>query len=415
MKHTLSGLFGAVLLCTGSLSSAADIDVMTQNQYLGADLAPVLAAATTTPFDAAAFNDAIVAALRRIAATRPAERALALAAEIAQRKPDVVGLQEAYRFACLPYPGVPVLPGTGCDDPGIKGAFSDQLANTLAALRGKYALAAKVTNLQVAAIPFSVNGFPALLSLEDRDAILVRKELTAQPVSFAATPWLCSKPSADGCNYVTAPPAFEIRDPGDPTTVLLTIAVERGFVGVDVTVRGQGYRVFNTHLEQRLLGEGLLETRVLQVGQAYELLSAAQGTWDPARKLIVVGDLNSAPGDTIPVPPYPPVLPSPPFPDGLPMLPPYQVFTQIGGFTDAWMLRPQTRDAGYSCCQKEDLTNRHSKLDERIDMIFSLTQPSRVLDMKLLGNTMGDKTRPPGIDGLWPSDHASVAATLKFD
>jgi endonuclease/exonuclease/phosphatase family metal-dependent hydrolase len=305
----------------------------------------------------------------------------------------------------------------GCDDPSVKAAFSDQLDGTLIALRGRYVLAGKVTNLQVDAIPFFVNGIPALLSLADRDAILVRAGLTAAPVSFAATPWLCSKPSDDGCNYVTAPPAFEIKDPNDPNeqTVLLTIAVERGFMGVDVAVRGQSYRVFNTHLEQRLLGEGLLDTRILQVGQAYELLAAAQGTWDPTRTLIVVGDINSAPGDTIPVPPYPPVLPSPPFPAGLPMLAPYQVFTQIGGFTDAWTLRRHAPDEGYSCCQAENLLNRRSELYERIDMIFSLTPPSRVLDMKLLGTNKGDKTRPPGNGGLWQSDHAAVAAKLKFD
>jgi hypothetical protein len=86
----------------------------------------------------------------------------------------------------------------------------------------------------------------------------------------------------------------------------------------------------------------------------------------------------------------------------------------INGFTDAWLLRPQT-DPGLTCCQAEDLTNRASALYERIDIVFTLQRPAKVLDMKLLGNTMGDKTRPPGRDGLWPSDHAAVAAKLKFD
>jgi hypothetical protein len=38
-----------------------------------------------------------------------------------------------------------------------------------------------------------------------------------------------------------------------------------------------------------------------------------------------------------------------------------------------------------------------------------------VLDMKLLGNTMGDKTQPAGTSGLWASDHAAVAAKLRLD
>jgi hypothetical protein len=78
------------------------------------------------------------------------------------------------------------------------------------------------------------------------------------------------------------------------------------------------------------------------------------------------------------------------------------------------MMRPQADD-GLSCCQSESLTNRKSELYERIDMIFTLTQLPLVLDMKLLGNTMGDKTHPAGNGGLWASDHAAVAAKLRLD
>lgn len=94
-------------------------------------------------------------------------------------------------------------------------------------------------------------------------------------------------------------------------------------------------------------------------------------------------------------------------------MPPYEVFT-LNGFTDTWLMRPQPGD-GLSCCQAEDLLNKQSALYERIDMIFSMTPPSRVVDMKLLGNTPGDKTHPNGHGGLWPSDHAAVAARLFFD
>jgi hypothetical protein len=97
MKTILSSILGAVLLGAASLSEAAEIDVMTQNQYLGADLTPLLEAASAGgPFNPMAFNSALLEALKQIAAARPAERARALAAEIAQRKPDVVGLQEAF-------------------------------------------------------------------------------------------------------------------------------------------------------------------------------------------------------------------------------------------------------------------------------------------------------------------------------
>jgi endonuclease/exonuclease/phosphatase family metal-dependent hydrolase len=401
MKPIFPKFLGAALLAAASLSPAAEIDVMTQNQYLGADLAPVLGAATAVPFDPAAFSAAVVDALRKIAATRPAERARALAHEIAERKPDVVGLQEAYAFACLPYPGVPNVAGRGCDDESIRAAFSDHLQDTVAALRGHWVIAGKVTNLKVDAIPFAIDGFPALLAVADRDAILVRLGLSAGWVDFT-TYGACAKPSDQGCNFLTAPPPF--------ATPVGSIAVERGFLAVDVTVKDRAYRVFNTHLEQRLLAPNLPETRLLQVGQAWELLGTALGTWDGVKKVIVVGDFNSDPADTIPVPPYPATLPWAPT---LPVVPPYAVFTS-SGFTDTWTLRPHD-SPGLTCCQAEDLMNRQPALYERIDMIFSLSWPSHVLDMKLLGNTMGDKTRPPGHGGLWPSDHAALAAKLKFD
>jgi len=393
MKATLPSLFGAALISSTSLAAPPDIDVMTQNQYIGADLAPVLAAASADPFDPAAFNTAVVQTLGKIAAGNPQQRAKALAAEIAKRNPDVVGLQEVYKLECQPHPSAPAAPGMGCDDPSIRGAFRDRLADTEAALHGDYVLAGMVTNLQLASIPFVVNGYPAVLAIADRDAILVRKGLTAAWVDFTAL-GVCAKPSNQGCNYQTAPPPVN--------TALGPIAIERGFLAVDVTVGGRPYRVFNTHLEQRLLAPNLPETRLLQVGQAMELAGIAVGTWDGVRNVITVGDFNSDPRDVIP----------PPYPEGTPT--PYMVFTYQYGFTDAWTMRRAGGD-GLTCCQAEDLTNRRSALYERIDMVFSLQRPAKVLNMRLLGNTMGEKTRPPGHGGLWPSDHAALAATLKFD
>jgi endonuclease/exonuclease/phosphatase family metal-dependent hydrolase len=406
MTTMSAGIVFAAVMAASLPARAAEIEVMTQNQYLGADLTPVLDAATasypTPEAFLAAFSAAVVDALRKIASTRPTERAKSLAAEIDERHPDVVGLQEAYLFDCAPLlPAYPTSPGVGCDDPTIKGAFTDHLRDTAAALREDYVVAGKVTNLNVAGIPFLVNGYPAVLSVADRDAILVRKALKASWVNFAPIA-ACAKPSDQGCNYQTAPPAL--------STPAGTIAIERGFLAVDVTVRGKPYRVFNTHLEQRLLAPNLPETRLLQVGQAYELLGTALGTWDGMKKVIVLGDMNSAPGDVIPVPPYPATLPWAP---ELPAIPPYSVFT-FNGVADAWTLRPHAQD-GFSCCQAEDLANQRSQLSERIDMVFALPRPSRVEDMRLLGDHAARNPRLVGAGVLWPSDHAAVAATLHFD
>src|SRR5262245_25669429 len=68
--------------------------VMTQNQYLGADLTPLGAAFP----DPVAINAAVLALLAQIKATNFPERARALAEDIAAHQPEVVGLQEVFNF-----------------------------------------------------------------------------------------------------------------------------------------------------------------------------------------------------------------------------------------------------------------------------------------------------------------------------
>lgn len=401
MRRTLSGLFATSLLAAASLASAADIDVMTQNQYFGTDLAPVLQAATADPFDPAALNAAVVSALAGIAAGQPAERAKMHAANIAQRNPHVVGLQEVHKFVCMPL--TPQVAGQGCEHPSLKAAFTDHLADTLQALGGRYVEVATVTNMNIAlpnGIPFTTDGVSfAMVGLTDRDAILVRADVSAQAVDLPALIGCReSQPQHQGCNYsngpLGGPPMFTF-----PTGQ--TIAVERGYIAVDAKVRGRDYRVFNTHLEQRLLAGFLPATRLLQVFQASELYLAATMAQPPRGDILVVGDFNSDPTDPMIV-----------F-GGATYPTPYMIFFN-GGFSDAWTLLAHP-GIGFTCCQAVDLSNRRSELYERIDLIWSLRRPARVVDMKLIGNTMGDKTRPPGNGGLWPSDHASLAAKLFFD
>src|SRR6516225_5523695 len=67
------------------------VRVLTQNMYIGADLTPI-ALAKTFP----QFQDAITTVTQNIVATKPAERAAAMAAEIAKQRPDFVALHEAW-------------------------------------------------------------------------------------------------------------------------------------------------------------------------------------------------------------------------------------------------------------------------------------------------------------------------------
>jgi endonuclease/exonuclease/phosphatase family metal-dependent hydrolase len=195
-----------------------------------------------------------------------------------------------------------------------------------------------------------------------------------------------------------------------PVPVL--VKFQRGFVGADAVVRGKPYRFVNTHLETRLEEFGP-QGRFYQSAQAAELLlTLSLFPTEPGQTTLVVGDMNSDPRDEIypSVPPeYPPIV----------AVPPYLQFTQLARFTDVWTRQPAAAKGkgaplgSFTCCQWEDLSNFRSDLYERIDLIFSATPPRKVPEAKLLGESIGDKTLPKG-KGLWPSDHASVAAKILY-
>ena len=419
MRHRFVPLWAATMLAVAGTASAAEIEVMTQNQYVGTDLIGLVAADD--------FNAAVIAALEDRAQSLPTARARALAALIRKRGPALVGLQEVYRFTCVELPA-PVSDGLGCDNPAIAGAFTDQLTDTLAALGGRYRAAATVVNMDLPSgltlpdgsplpvalpgIPVTIDGMQIYVGVVDRDVILARSDVAAAPVAFPA---LCpDRIGGDGCNYQTVAYADIDITVAPQFTVTVRVNFERGFVGVDAMVGGAPYRFVNTHLETRLESNGP-EARFIQSAQAAELLGTLSyyatipGTTPPGQRTIVVGDMNSDPRDSVyPVPPgYPEFL----------GVPPYQQFAD--GFTDVWTRRPGTATGkgaplvGFSCCQYADLSNRKSDLYERIDLIFSLEAPKKVFDARLLGEVPADKTMPKG-RGLWPSDHASVAARLQF-
>lgn len=407
MKPWMKPLMAATLFAVAGAASSAEIEVMTQNQYLGFDLIGIV--------NATDFNAAVIEGLQTRAASLPKERAAALAALIDKRSPALVGLQEMYRFTCFELPA-PVSDGKGCDNPSIAGAFTDQLDDTLDALGGRYQEAATVVNLDLPnglgipglpGIPLQIDGITILLGVVDRDVIIARADVGHAVIDFASlnalNPALCPLPSADGCNYqVVASAPLTIPLPGGGS-VTIPVKFQRGFVGVHAVVDGAAYRFVNTHLETRLEGFGP-QGRYFQTAQAYEL-KATLGVLQlvaPLPRQVVVGDFNSDPRDVEEIP-------------GL--VAPYQIFA--ADHTDAWTMRPGTDTAsgaplvGNSCCQDADLANHRSVLYERVDLIFSLATPRKVLEARLLGESIGDKTLPKGF-GVWPSDHASVAARLQY-
>jgi hypothetical protein len=404
LAASLLGLAG-----TAVATQPSGIDVMTQNQYLGADLVPIVEAGAAIPFNPVAFNAAMVNALGMVAANLPEQRYKALAREIALRQPHVVGLQEVFEFSCTPPPpGDPnVPPGNGCDYQAIAGAFNDHLQGTLDALHGMYVAKAVVRNLDVT-LPIVTPVGGAYVTVVDRDVILVRRDL-ARASNVVPYDQYCGPDyaSEDGCNYHFVATTSIAGNP---------LRIERGFVGIDLSVGRAKYRVVNTHLEVREPDPTNPFSRIVQSAQANELIQMATSVVPvpPDRKLVIVGDMNSDPRD--------PLFPVPPPYDGIlgtnVIVPPYQQF-MAATFTDAWTMRPGAMSGhgdplvGFSCCQLEDLSNHNSILYERIDMIFPLSRPHKVMNAFLLGATVFSKTWPPG-HGLWPSDHAAVSATLLY-
>jgi hypothetical protein len=65
---------------------------------------------------------------------------------------------------------------------------------------------------------------------------------------------------------------------------------------------------------------------------------------------------------------------------------------------------------GLTCCQAEPDNNPLSQLYQRIDLILTLG-PIGAQNISLFGANPATRTG----DGLWPSDHAGVAAQLVLE
>jgi endonuclease/exonuclease/phosphatase family metal-dependent hydrolase len=121
------------------------------------------------------------------------------------------------------------------------------------------------------------------------------------------------------------------------------------------------------------------------VAQARELLLSAADTSLP---VIIAGDSNIDADSSLD-----------------PSFPGYQAIINAG-FTDAWLSK-RAPDPGFTAHQAENLLNPTSLLNHRIDLVL-FRGGFGVADISLIGNQPADRTS----SGLWPSDHAGIAATL---
>jgi len=340
---------------------AQELRLMTRNLYIGAEIQSL--AAAETPED---FIAGVQVALEQIAANNFRERAVALAAEIVEKKVKLVGLQEVYRLTSS-------IDGLNSEPPFLD--YLDELLNELTLQGACYYAAATVTNLDFGPIPTPLYGF---VSITDRDVILARCDIESDVVNL--TGFCPHRQSMDGCNYQVVALA---QTPVGP------IAFQRGFVGID-TIYG---RFFNTHLEVRNPDPSNPLSPLVQRFQAQELLivlNLINSIYPPAGPTIIVGDINSSSDDTGSI---------------MGLESPYMQLADV--YYDTWTLRPG-KPQGYTCCFDEDLSI-DADLYERIDMIFTSEFPDRVK-----ANVVGNDEEDQSFSGLWPTDHAGVVARIKF-
>jgi hypothetical protein len=341
-------VLATALLVTAPGSSAATsrpVKVMTQNLYLGSDLVPVLTATTLPQLLAGAAT-----VYRQVQANDFPSRARALAAEIRDADPLVIGVQEASRWF-IGDPGVLDGPATQATK-----VTYDYLALLIAELDR---VGMPFVPLQIR-VEFDAEVPTALgydVRLEQRDAILVRSGLPGDELRILG--------SAQG-DYVANDP---IRVGG------VTVPVHRGWSSVDLAANRRTLRIVNTHLEPT--------DATLRLAQAQELV-AAGGPTDTSSPVAMVGDLNSGPAPADPAA-YDAIIGA--------------------GFRDGWA-EVSAEQEGFTCCQAADLRNPASQLNRRIDVV--LFDSGTASQARRYGFAPADRTPA----GLWPSDHAGVAIKL---
>ena len=350
---------------------------MTQNLYLGADIFKVVDAAFVVGEDGNLIPNpdpfavplAVFDVFQTMQETDFPERAEAIAGEIAQFNPHVIGLQEASTYYIQTPGDFPLGNPIQADELVID--FYSTLDAALKA-RGLEYQAFFVTNADIE-MPM-LDPYTLVLSdvrLVDHDIILVRKGLKTK------------KFFADNFFY-----NLSLNLGG--TDVEFT----RGYLCVEVKIQGEKFRFVNTHLEVRD-GEGS-EFRVIQALQMNELLGFLE---DEKRPVIMMGDFNSSEDDE-------------PFLHELygDIIPPYwQAINQ--GYSDSWLLQ-KNPDIGFTSGFDEYVNDPTAELTTRIDLIF--VDPKKLtienVDVEVVGDEIQDMTP----NGLWPSDHAGVVAKIRF-
>jgi endonuclease/exonuclease/phosphatase family metal-dependent hydrolase len=343
---------------------------MTRNVYLGADITRPLAALQAPPDRQVEALIAANTTLRAIVdQTSFPLRSQQLAREIAERKPDLIGLQEVALWRHGPLDGSPATV--------VDYDFLQILLDDLAALGQRYHVAHVQQESDVSA-PAILGGSLQNVRLTMHDVVLERASNGVKVLN------------ASGANYATRIPL---------TIAGQTLEFIRGYNVVDVRAGSKVVRFINTHLESQLSD--------VAYAQAAELLAgpAAPGNGLPT---IIACDCNTDPLDAS-------VKPG----ETRAHRDPYLLITGPGGFTDEWLLFAPA-EAGFTSGLSELVNDTPeeaaARFDHRIDFVLGRRadgSPMPVDRAWVVGRDPDERTAETPIGRLWPSDHAGVVVRLR--
>jgi len=324
-----------------------DLRVMTYNVNEGTDFLQIQAAT-----DLNSFLVAVGQTITQVRETNPPARMRAVAKQIIDADPTLVSLEELDEWYTSSFN-----PSTGtCGSPTLEFGMLEELQDALDAQGAHYTIAEEAQQYAFPLIPGFIPPSTYLcVSLVNHVAILARTDLDPEKFQWS---------NPQSAQYATI---LQFPSP------IGLLPLPRAWVSVDATFDHKTFRYIGTHLESVV--------PAIREAQGAELRAGPANTSLP---LILAMDSNAQ---------------AAPLPQDLT----YMDFI-AAGYNDGWAeIFPFA--SGFTCCQDELDNNPVSQLYQRIDLILTLGN-IRVRNIALFG--ADPRERITG--GLWPSDHAGVAA-----
>jgi hypothetical protein len=351
-RTTLEIAFVAVIWAAMAVSAIAQSfpgagTVMTYNVNEGTDFQQVVGA-TTLP----QFLIGVGQILTQVEGTNPPERMQAVARQIVDTQPELLSIQEVDQW----YTGT-FDPAAGtCGTMTLQYDMLQELLTDLAAQGGHYEVAVQVTQYAFPPTPGLIPPSNYIcVSVNDYNVILARTDLPSWFFQWS------NPQTGQFVNEVVLP------------TPVGPVPLPRSWASVNAEFFGHSFLFIDTHLESFDTGIRELQGGELRAGPANSSLP-----------VIIAMDSNAQA-----------------FPQ--PQDPTYVDFISAG-YNDVWS-RLFPKRAGLTCCQDEADNNPVSQLYQRIDLVLTLGKV-KPWGAVLIGNN--PRSRLP--DGLWPSDHAGLAA-----